>query len=373
VKPAKHPHIFPLPREILKTRKIHFAYLNFDLNSLPALLTGLKICKFFELFMKNRVSTSPTPSQWEALHTIFGARLKKDVTLAPYTAARLGGPADGLIVANSVDDLAAVVTSLWDMDISPFILGGGSNLLVSDAGVRGIVILNRAREIEVDKTKCIVWAGSGASFGQLARIVASQGYGGLEWAASIPGTVGGAVFGNAGAHGGDVAGNLRMAEILHPDGRREQWSVEHLEFSYRSSLLKQAGKRTIILAASFNLETSTPDFTRGLIAEFSAHRKRTQPPGASLGSMFKNPPGDYAGRLIEAAGLKGTRIGNAEISPLHANFFINHGHTKANDIYALIQLAQEIVFEKFGVHLELEIELVGRFNIQRLNIVDKVR
>ncbi len=307
--------------------------------------------------------SQPSPQQWDQLSTLFGDRLKRDVALARYTAARIGGPADGFITANSVPELTATVSELWKMGISPFILGGGSNLLISDLGVRGLIILNRAKEIEIEAQNHTAWAGSGASFGQLARKTAAQGLGGLEWAAGIPGTVGGAVFGNAGAHGGDVAGNLRMAAILHPDGREEQWAVEALEYTYRSSKLKREALSQVILSASFQLESGSPAKSKARIEKFTDYRKRTQPPGASLGSMFKNPPDDYAGRLIEAAGLKGTRIGNAEISPVHANFFINRGETKAADIYALIRQAQTTVQAKFGVNLELEIELIGDFNL----------
>jgi UDP-N-acetylmuramate dehydrogenase len=313
--------------------------------------------------MNRRNVTPLSPQQWDHIQSHFGNRLNRDVALARYTAARIGGPADGLLVVNSVSELLVTATELWKLGISPFILGGGSNMLVSDLGVRGLVILNRAKEIEIDPENNTIWAGSGASFGQLARKSAAQGLQGLEWAAGIPGTVGGAVFGNAGAHGGDVAGNLRMAAILHQDGSQSQWSVSDFGYVYRSSRLKQDQLPVVILSASFNLEASTPKASKTLIEKFTEYRKRTQPPGASLGSMFKNPPNDYAGRLIEAAGLKGTRIGNAEISPVHANFFINHGETKAADIYALTYLARETVLKQYNVNLELEIELLGDFKL----------
>ena len=303
-------------------------------------------------------------SQWKALQAAFGNRLQRDVPLAPYTAARIGGPADTLLTADSVDELADAAIKLWEMRIPFFILGGGSNILVSDAGVRGVVVLNRAKETRLDETADppIVWAGSGASFGQLARKVSAKGLGGLEWATGVPGTVGGAVFGNAGAHGSDVAANLRVAEILHQDGHREEWSVEKMEYAYRSSGLKRKSQNALILSATFELTRSTTEQTRKFVENYSNFRHQTQPPGASTGSMFKNPPNDYAGRLIEAAGLKGTRIGSAEISPVHANFFISNGKTRAADIFELIKLAQEKVSEKFGVDLELEIELIGEWN-----------
>jgi len=219
-----------------------------------------------------------------------------------------------------------------------------------------------------------VWAESGANFGLLARQAAQRGLAGLEWAAGIPGTLGGAVVGNAGAHGADLAGILLLAEILHPDSTAQQgefqrleWPVEKLEYAYRSSILKRQilqerdRPSPVVLAALLRLEHSTPEQVQARIDEYVAYRKLTQPPGASMGSMFKNPSGDYAGRLIEAAGLKGARVGDAQISPLHGNFFINLGNARSSDIRALIEMAQEQVMQVFGVELELEIELVGEW------------
>jgi UDP-N-acetylmuramate dehydrogenase len=250
------------------------------------------------------------------------------------------------------------------------ILGGGSNLLVSDAGVRGVVLLNRARQVEFQEGSepPTVWAESGANFGLIARQAASRGLAGLEWAAGIPGTLGGAVVGNAGAHGGDMAGNLVVADILQrnpnaQDGMpiRQDWPIDRLEFAYRTSLLKRQSAQAVVLAATMRLERSTPEIVQARIEEFVSYRRQTQPPGASMGSMFKNPPGDYAGRLIEAAGLKGARVGDAQISTLHANFFINNGQATAADIHTLIEMARQRVAEKFGVNMELEIELVGEW------------
>jgi len=232
--------------------------------------------------------------------------------------------------------------------------------------VRGLVIVNRARTVnfrEQDEI-VIVRAESGANLGIVARQCCLRGLAGMEWAATVPGTVGGAVFGNAGAHGGEIAGSLRMAEILQPDGTVRSWSRDELGFSYRTSALKRqkaSDRKPIVLAAEFALTHGRPIELQAKVEAFTAHRKRTQPPGASLGSMFKNPPGDYAGRLIEAAGMKGKRIGNVEISNLHANFFVNLGKARAADVLALIHMAHETVKAKFGVDLELEVELVGEW------------
>jgi UDP-N-acetylmuramate dehydrogenase len=197
-------------------------------------------------------------------------------------------------------------------------------------------------------------------FSNLANRAASHGLAGLEWAATVPGTVGGAVYGNAGAFGGDTAGSLIRAEIL-TEGGRAAWPVERFGYSYRTSRMKSEGMKAAVLSAELRLANATKREVAERIEQFGRQRKASQPPGASMGSMFKNPPGDHAGRLIEAAGLKGARVGKAEISPLHGNFFINHGHTRATDVRALIELARTTVAEKFGVQLELEIELIGEW------------
>ena len=295
------------------------------------------------------------------LRATFGDRLQENVSLARYTSARIGGPADALVIATSADELAETVFRLWELDVRHLILGGGSNVLISDKGVRGVVVLNRAKNVSFDKgSKPKVRAESGAVFANLARRSAAQGLAGLEWAAAVPGTLGGAVYGNAGAFGGDMNGNLIQAGLLTENGR-ETWPVEKLKYGYRTSILKRQTLKAVVLWAELRLEHSTKEAVSVKIGEFSERRKATQPPGASMGSMFKNPPGDFAGRLIEAAGLKGTRIGTAEISPVHANFFINHGQTKAEDVRELTSLAQKTVAEKFGVNLELEIELIGEW------------
>jgi len=303
------------------------------------------------------MTTTPLPT----LRAAFGDRLQENVPLAPYTSARIGGPADVLIAVTSADELAETVFQLWEMDIPYVMLGGGSNVLVSDRGVRTLVVLNRAKDVRFEKgSKPKVRAEAGVVIANLARRAASHGLAGLEWAAAVPGTVGGAVYGNAGAFGGDMAGNLILAELLTENGR-EFWPVEKMEYGYRTSVLKQQNLKVVVLSAELRLEHSTKEAVSVKISEFSERRKATQPPGASMGSMFKNPPGDFAGRLIESAGLKGTRIGTAEISPVHANFFINHGQTKAEDVRALVSLAQKTVAEKFGIDLELEIELIGEW------------
>ena len=307
------------------------------------------------------MATPGRPVNLNALRSIFGERLQERVRMANYTTAHVGGEADAMLIVNTAVELESTLRKLWDLDTPYYIIGAGSNLLVAESGVRAVIIVNRARTIKVDAhhEPPTVWAESGANIGTIARQVALRGLSGFEWAATVPGTLGGAVFGNAGAFGGDMAGNLVLAEILHHKLGRVNWTVDQMQYAYRSSILKRQPGEAVVLAARLQLGHSTPAEIKERMDEFSARRRRTQPPGASLGSMFKNPAGDYAGRLIEAAGLKSACIGGAEISPVHANFFINLGDATADDIGELIALAQKTVREKFNVSLELEVELLG--------------
>jgi UDP-N-acetylmuramate dehydrogenase len=299
----------------------------------------------------------------DILYARLGDKVKENVPLAPYTSARIGGPADILITAESADELARIIKLLQKQEMDYLILGGGSNVLVSDKGVRGVVVLNRAKAARFHNgEQPSITVESGVVFSNLANRCAAKGFAGLEWAATVPGTIGGAVYGNAGAFGGDIAGNLIWAELLTENGR-EKFAPEQMGYGYRTSILKRGELDGIVLCAELKLHNSTKEAASTTIEQFSAHRKTTQPPGASMGSMFKNPNGDYAGKLIDAAGLKGTRIGNAEISPLHGNFFINHDNTKAADIRALIELVMKTVKEKQGVDLELEVELIGEWDV----------
>ncbi|UCF60214.1 MAG: UDP-N-acetylmuramate dehydrogenase [Anaerolineaceae bacterium] len=317
------------------------------------------------------MSTPIPTAKVEALRDTFESGLLENTPLAQYTAARIGGPADFLIIASSGDQLAEVINTLWDIDVPFRVLGAGSNILVSDQGVREVVVLNRAREVRFieDDEGPKVEAESGAMLGVITRRSVERGLSGLEWAASIPGTIGGAVVGNAGAYGDDIAGMLEMVEILQRGIGVEQWPVQRLEYAYRDSWLKQHPGEAVVLKAVLGLKQSTPEECKAKMGAFVEQRKRTQPSGASMGSMFKNPEGDYAGRLIEAVGLKGTQQGAAQISPLHANFFINLGDAAAADVWDLIQLVRERVASQFDVWLELEVELVGDWEIMNSNVI----
>lgn len=296
----------------------------------------------------------------EKLRERFGSDLQENVMLSSYTTARVGGPVEGLIVAHSADEMEKTIRILWDEGIPYTIIGGGSNVLISDSGLKGVVVLNRAHTVKIDMNQDLpcVTAESGTILSSLVHQVALRGLSGLEWALGIPGTVGGAVYGNAGAHGSDMQASLYMADILQQNGKAS-WSSQDMEYAYRSSKLKRNHQPVVILSARFRLSRSTPEAVQVKLDAITAKRKGSQPPGASMGSMFKNPPGDFAGRLIEDAGLKGKRIGGAEISPIHANFFINKENAKAADLYKLIRFVQAKVYERSKVRLETEIELLG--------------
>lgn len=290
----------------------------------------------------------------------FGSRLQQDVPLANLTTARVGGKARYFLVAQSAGELADDVSFLWSENIPLFILGNGSNLLISDSGLDAVVIHNKAKAIVVDDSPSIL-AESGANLGTVARQAALHNLTGLEWASTIPGSLGGAVYGNAGAHGGDMSKSLVLANILHRQKGQLSLTGEQMAYGYRSSALKRDPGSAVILSAQLKVTKGDAASIKAQMDENSAKRRNSQPPGASMGSMFKNPQGDYAGRLIESAGLKGASIGGVQVSPVHANFMVNNGSATAEDIHRLILLVQKTVQEKTGVHLDLEIELLGKW------------
>ncbi len=305
-----------------------------------------------------------------ALSAAFGDRWRRDELLSAHTTLRLGGPADVWLPVENVDELVTAVELARQHQVPFFLLGSGANLLVSDAGIRGLVLENRAGQVDFPAPvggpgdTVILPTASGVVIPSLARRCAGRGLAGLEWAVGVPGTIGGAVVNNAGAYGSDMAGNLARAELLSPVGDRIWQPVEWFEYDYRQSRLKRQppGEKWVVLRAELSLTRASEEDIKARMNDFNERRKASQPPGATIGSMFKNPPDDYAGRLIEAAGLKGHQQGQARISPVHANFFQNLGGATAAEVMSLIQTAREAVKQKFGVELVLEIELVGEFD-----------
>ena len=269
----------------------------------------------------------------ERLRQLFGDQLRVNEPLQRHTTARVGGTAELFLAVTTSEELLAAAEVAYNAGVSYFVLGGGSNILIADSGISGLVILNRARRVSFRHSGAgvVCTVESGANLSALARQCISKGLGGLEWAIGIPGTVGGAVVGNAGAHGADIDGQFLAATIWEPGRGVFVYNREDMKYGYRDSVLK---------------------------------RKERQPGGASTGSMFKNPENYYAGYLIDTAGLKGFRVGDAAISEKHANFFINEGDATAEDVRSLIAEAWNAVREQFGIEMELEVELVGDWKFE---------
>ncbi len=308
----------------------------------------------------------------------LGVEIVHNHPLAPLTSMKVGGPAEYFATVTTPHQMIKLVRWARATQIPYWLLGGGSNTLISDAGVRGLVIQNRCRAVRVDDPPCcdyphdtrpFLMAESGAAMAGVARTSINAGLTGLEWAVSVPGTVGGAVVNNAGAHGGEVKDSLWNVLLLDDAGEVVEYSGDQLAFAYRHSRLKRgrvmrAGFGPVILNANFRLSVGDIDQSRAQADGFLSHRRRTQPVEPSLGSTFKNPAGDYAGRLIEAAGLQGYAIGGIEVSRLHANFLINPGGVgsgSAADVVRLIEHIQETVAARFNVQLEPEIQWIGEW------------
>ncbi|MDM8529654.1 UDP-N-acetylmuramate dehydrogenase [Anaerolineales bacterium HSG25] len=312
----------------------------------------------------------------------FGSRFRLDEPLANHTTFRLGGPAKFWVAPETIDELVAVVTSARQYKVPFLMLGGGANLLVRESGFNGLVIQNRVNQVNFPtveqqsvESAVTVEVESGVVLPNFARRCAKRGLSGFEWAIGIPGTIGGAVVNNSGAYGNDMAQTMYRAELLSPTNERVWQFADWFLYQYRFSRLKGrtsrlmsptvSVKRTttdtdwIVLRAELQLTSASVAEVEQRMKQFNNRRKATQPAGATIGSMFKNPPNDYAGRLIEATGLKGYQVGQAQISPLHANFFQNLGGATATDVLALIETARKTVHEQFNINLELEIEVVG--------------
>jgi UDP-N-acetylmuramate dehydrogenase len=289
------------------------------------------------------------------------------VRLAPYTSLRVGGSADYFLFAKSGRDLAEALRWATDNGVPVRVIGGGSNLLVAESGVEGLVIkaANTRSEVEDRLGQPVLVAEAGANLANLARRLAKQGFGGLEWAANVPGTVGGAAVNNAGAFGGDTASCLIGVTLIGDKGTF-RLNAKDLAYAYRSSVLKRRELGDVAVElVELRLTHRNPAEADGLVKQFNAQRMRTQPRILSAGSAFANPDADFAGRLIEAAGLKKARQGGAEISEQHANFIVNPGNATAQDVYTLMRRAQNEVHEQAGVWLQPEIELLGRWSLEQ--------
>jgi UDP-N-acetylmuramate dehydrogenase len=278
--------------------------------------------------------------------------------LAPHTSLRIGGPADFFVRVTNERDLTGAIEVAREHELPVLLLGGGTNMLVSDRGVRGVVLQNGWRETAVDGD--VITAASGTELAHVAAIAARAGIEGLEWMATVPGTAGGAVHGNAGAFGTETADVLVDADLMDLNGDTWTSGVDELGYAYRTSSLQ--GTPIVCLRARFRGRLGERTSAIRRIKEMANERIKKQPLAQpNTGSIFRNPPGDHAGRLIEAAGLKGRRIGGAIVSEKHANFIVNVGDASADDVRALMAVCQDEVARRFDVKLVPEVELVGEW------------
>ena len=293
------------------------------------------------------------------LTELLDDRVEFDAPLSRHTSLRVGGPADALALPADRAELSQLLGICRSHRLPHTVLGAGFNTLVLDGGLPGVVVkLSKLRRLE-ERPGPALRAEAGVSHSQITRFCAAHGFSGLEFGAGIPGTVGGWIAMNAGIPKREVEARVREIEVMSPTGQRRHLARAGVRFAYRA--LRGLAPGSVIVSVLLSVTLSSPAAVRAEIESLLARRAATQPLDVpSCGSVFKNPPGDHAGRLIEAAGLKGRRAGGAEISPIHANFIANVGGATAADVLALIELAQQSVHEQTGIHLEPEVRIVGR-------------
>jgi UDP-N-acetylmuramate dehydrogenase len=302
-------------------------------------------------------------SDLDELAARLGDLAERDVPLGARTTYRVGGTAALLAAAGSIEDLMAVSRALHGLDVPVLVVGKGSNLLVADGGFAGLALVLVGEFCDVDDPVELadgafeVRAGGAVAFPVLARTLAERGLRGLEWAVGVPGSVGGAVRMNAGGHGDEVARSLRVVEVLDlASGAASQRASAALDLAYRRSNLVASD---VVTWAKFRVRRGDRDEAMAAIADVVRWRREHQPGGSNAGSVFSNPPGDAAGRLVEAAGMKGFRLGTAVVSEKHANFIQADAHGSADDVARLLALVRDKVREREGVALETEVVLVG--------------
>ena len=284
--------------------------------------------------------------------------IKQDEPLMHYTYTHTGGPADWLAFPKNVEEVQTLVAYANDHQLPLTVLGNASNLIVRDGGIEGLtLILTRMNEISVTGNRVIAQAG--AAYIETTIAARDHSLTGLEFAAGIPGSIGGAIFMNAGAYGGETKEVVESATVLLPDGTVKRLTNEELDFGYRHSSVQD--NHGVVLDATFSLQTGDHDEIAAKMDELNARRAAKQPLDLpSCGSVFKRPTGYFAGKLIHDAGLQGYTAGGAQVSTKHAGFIVNIDHGTANDYVAVIHHVQKTVKEKFGVSLQTEVRIIGR-------------
>lgn len=287
-------------------------------------------------------------------------KVKSNERLSQHTTMKIGGPADIFIEPSSLENIQKVMTFLKERQIPWRAIGRGSNLLVSDKGIEGVVIKLGSGLDHLTINDSTITVGGGHSLVSLSTLISKKGLSGLEFASGIPGSVGGAVYMNAGAHGSDISKILTKAHILFEDGSMEWITNEEMEFTYRTSVL-QKKRPGIVLEAEFQLTKGDRTAIVSQMQKNKDYRKETQPWNfPCAGSIFRNPLPNYAGKLIEDAGLKGYQMGGAKISEMHGNFIVNAGNATAKDVLDLIQYIKDTILHLYGVKMETEVEIIGR-------------
>ena len=293
-------------------------------------------------------------------------QIHENVPMSRFTTLRLGGPADVLAQPSTVEEIAASLSAAAALDVPVTIIGKGSNVLVRDGGVRGLVLhigehfARISDPVPLPDGRSAITAQGGAALIALANAAAEHGLQGLEFAGGIPGTVGGGVYMNAGAYGGEMKDVVTCVTAIAPDGRTIAYTGEEMQFGYRHSVLMDSAQPMIVTSVTVALRPGDADTIRAAMREFNARRREKQPITLpSCGSTFKRPEGQFAGTLIDQCGLKGLRVGGASVSTLHAGFLVNDQEGTAADYLALIAQVQRVVLEKTGVALECEVRVIG--------------
>ena len=295
----------------------------------------------------------------EIMRIVPRERVLTGEPLSGYTSFRIGGPARALVTAANEEELSRTLRLLKDSRIRHILIGNGSNLLIKDGGYNGIVIKLGGDFEEMSCEGQTIEAGAACLLSRVSALAAGESLAGMEFASGIPGSIGGAVFMNAGAYGGEMKDIVESVRVMSPDGFSTfEVSADDMEFGYRHSILEENGH--IVLKVRLRLEEGNQDDIRARIAELTAKRNDKQPVNfPSAGSTFKRPKGGFAAALIEEAGLKGTSVGGAEVSTKHSGFVINKGGATASDVIDLMKLVSDKVYEKSGIRLEPEVRIIG--------------
>ncbi|MHB0876565.1 MAG: UDP-N-acetylmuramate dehydrogenase [Anaerolineae bacterium] len=297
------------------------------------------------------------------------------VSLSRFTTMGVGGPADYLVEVEAAGDLPHRLGWAAERGLPCLVLGQGSNVIVADDGFRGLVVVNQRRRPIADLVteSAVAEAGQvrlradgGADLSRLAQWAAARGLSGLEWAAGIPGTVAGAVVGNAGAQGSSMADTVSAVHLATADGSETLLGPDDMGFGYRTSRLRGGEFGGAVVAVDLTLTVAATAACEARFAEHLARRRRTQPAGRSAGCLFANPAGGHAGALLDQCGLKGVARGDATVSPEHANFVLNRGGARAADVVALMSVMRRAVHERFGIVLESEVRLIGNIGLEAL-------